>query len=43
MPNSSVASTMSPGSGYAPSIPLLPNKKASLSELLMRAKAGIST
>ncbi len=45
MPNSSVASTLSPGSGYAPSIPLNINgsKKNNLSELLMRAKAGMNT
>jgi hypothetical protein len=43
MPNSSIASTISPGSGYAPSVPLLPSKKGTLSELLMRAKAGMST
>ena len=29
--------------GYAPSIPLLPSKKGTLAELLMRAKAGINT
>lgn len=46
MPNSSVASTLSPGAGYAPSIPLslkMASKKANLTELLMRAKAGTST
>ena len=30
MPNSTVASTISPGAGYAPSVPLLPSKKATL-------------
>jgi hypothetical protein len=43
MPNSTIASTLSPGSGYAPSVPLLPSKKGTLTELLMRAKAGMST
>lgn len=46
MPNSSVASTLSPGAGYAPSIPIsinTSNKKANLTELLMRAKAGMNT
>lgn len=43
MPNSTIASTISPGSGYAPSVPLLPSKKGTLTELLMRAKAGMST
>ena len=43
MPNSTIASSISPGSGYAPSIPLLPSKKGTLAELLMRAKAGINT
>lgn len=42
-PNSSIASTISPGSGYAPSVPLLPSKKGTLTELLMRARAGMST
>ena len=43
MPNSTIASTISPGAGYAPSVPLLPSKKATLGELLIRAKAGMST
>jgi len=43
MPNSSVASTLTPGSGYAPSIPLTTNKKNNLTELLMQAKAGMNT
>jgi hypothetical protein len=42
-PNSSVASTISPGAGYAPSVPLLPSRKGTLGELLMRAKAGMTT
>jgi len=43
MPNSTIASSISPGAGYAPSIPLLPSKKGTLTELLMRAKAGMNT
>lgn len=30
MPNSTIASTISPGSGYAPSIPLISSKKGTL-------------
>lgn len=40
-----MASTLSPGSGYAPSIPLTSNisKQNNLKELLIRAKAGMNT
>ena len=47
MPNSSIASTLTPGSGYAPSIPLnaanISKQQANIKELLMRAKAGMNT
>lgn len=47
MPNSSIASTLTPGSGYAPSIPLnagsLNKQQTNIKELLMRAKAGMNT
>lgn len=45
LPNSSVASTLAPGSGYAPSIPLtymIKEGRTSLRDLLVRAKAGIN-
>ncbi len=44
-PNSTTASTLSPGSGYAPSIPLTLNagKQNNLKELLIRAKTGMNT
>lgn len=44
LPNSSVASTLTPGNGYAPSIPLtymVKEGKTNLRDLLVRAKAGI--
>ena len=47
MPNSTIASTLTPGSGYAPSIPLnaasINKQPANIKELLMRAKAGMNT
>ena len=44
-PNSSNSSTMAPGSGYAPSIPLNFKgiKDSNIRELLIRAKAGMNT
>jgi hypothetical protein len=43
-PNASIASPLTPGNGYAPSIPLtyeLNEKKANIKDLLVRAKAGM--
>jgi tetratricopeptide (TPR) repeat protein len=45
LPNSSVASTLTPGNGYAPSIPLtymIKEGRSNLRDLLVRAKAGIN-
>jgi hypothetical protein len=44
MPNASVASTLTPGNGYAPSIPLtqmLKEGRQNVKDLLIRAKAGM--
>ena len=47
LPNSTAASTLAPGSGYAPSIPLnagnIGKQQGNIKELLMRAKAGMNT
>lgn len=44
LPNASIASPLTPGNGYAPSIPLTHNfkeSKTSIKDLLVRAKAGM--
>ncbi|KAM3147528.1 hypothetical protein pb186bvf_000335 [Paramecium bursaria] len=44
MPNATIASPLTPGNGYAPSIPLIHNfkeSKTSIKDLLVRAKAGM--
>ena len=43
-PNASIASTLSPGYGWAPSLPLMseqPMNNASVKDLLLRARAGL--
>ena len=43
-PNATIASPLTPGNGYSPSIPLITNiteSKGSLKDLLVRAKAGM--